>query len=95
MNGGCFPVLKKLILLVLVFCLVFSGCGAPKTLGFDIPRGVDSFDPQLAGSDPELIIVENCFQGLLDKDENGIIIPGAAEKWSVSGDGLIYTFYIR
>ena len=87
--------LKKLILLVLVFCLVFSGCGAPKTLGFDIPRGVDSFDPQLAGSDPELIIVENCFQGLLDKDENGIIIPGAAEKWSVSGDGLIYTFYIR
>lgn len=87
--------LKKTILLVLCFCLVFSGCGAPKTLGFDIPRGVDSFDPQLAGSDPELIIVENCFQGLLDKDENGIIIPGAAERWSVSEDGLVYTFHIK
>ena len=87
--------LKKLIcfLLVLSFCL--SGCGAPKTLGFDIPRGVDSFDPQLAGSDPELIIVENCFQGLLDKDENGTIIPGAAEKWEVSEDGTVYTFYIK
>lgn len=94
MPKGGFPVLRKIICLVLVFCFILSGCGAPKTLGFDIPRGVDSFDPQLAGSDPELIIVENCFQGLLDKDENGKIIPGAAERWEVSEDGLIYTFYI-
>ncbi len=84
-----------MILYILVFCFVFSGCGAPKTLGFDIPRGVDSFDPQLAESDPELIIVENCFQGLLDKDEHGTIIPGAAEKWEVSENGLVYTFHIR
>ncbi len=91
----CFSVLKKIICFALVLSLAFSGCGAPKTLGFDIPRGVDSFDPQLAGSDPELIIVENCYQGLLDKDENGTIIPGAAEKWEVSDDGLIYTFYIK
>ena len=90
-----FSVLRKMICFVLAFCFVFSGCSAPKTLGFDIPRGVDSFDPQLAGSDPELIIVENCFQGLLDKDENGTVIPGAAEKWSVSEDGLVYTFHIR
>ena len=87
--------LKKIILFALVLCFIFSGCGSPKTLGFDIPRGVDSFDPQLAGSDPELIIVENCFQGLLDKDENGTIIPGAAKEWSVSESGLLYTFYLR
>ena len=87
--------LKKSICFILVFMLALSGCSAPKTLGFDIPRGVDSFDPQLAESDPELIIVQNCFQGLLDKDENGTLIPGAAEKWEVSGDGLTYTFYIK
>ena len=87
--------LKKLICFALVLSFVFSGCRAPKTLGFDIPRGVDSFDPQLAGSDPELIIVENCFQGLLDKDEHGTLIPGAAEKWEVSEDGLVYTFHLR
>ncbi len=86
--------LKKIICFVLVLSFVFSGCSAPKTLGFDIPRGVDSFDPQLAGSDPELIIVENCFQGLLDKDENGTLIPGAAEKWEVSENGLVYTFHL-
>ncbi len=85
---------KKILLLFLGFVLIFAGCSAPKTLGFDIPKGVDSFDPQLASSDPELIIVENCFQGLLDTDESGRIIPGAAERWSVSEDGLIYTFYL-
>ena len=87
--------LKKIICAALALVLALSGCSAPKTLGFDIPRGVDSFDPQLAESDPELIIVENCFQGLLDKDENGIIIPGAAESWKVSEDGLTYTFNIK
>ena len=87
--------LKKLICFALVLSFVFSGCSAPKTLGFDMSRGVDSFDPQLAGSDPELIIVENCFQGLLDKDENGTLIPGAAEKWEVSENGLVYTFYLN
>lgn len=86
---------KKFICFILVLCFIFSGCSAPKTLGFDIPRGVDSFDPQLAENDPELIIVENCFQGLLDKDENGIIIPGAAESWNVSDNGLVYTFYLH
>ncbi|MBQ4117500.1 MAG: peptide ABC transporter substrate-binding protein, partial [Oscillospiraceae bacterium] len=85
---------KKIFCFVIAFVLAFSGCSAPKTLGFDIPKGVDSFDPQLAESDPELIIVENCFQGLLDKDENGTIIPGAAERWEVSENGLEYTFYI-
>ena len=87
--------LKKICFTVFVLIFILCGCSAPKTLGFDIPRGVDSFDPQLAGSDPELIIVENCFQGLLDTDQEGHIIAGAAKTWSVSEDGLIYTFEIR
>lgn len=87
--------LKKIIVLMLIFSFIFSGCSTPKTLGFDIPRGVDTFDPQLAESDPELIIVENCYQGLVDKDENGTIVAGAAQGWEVSEDGLTYIFYIR
>ena len=95
MKRRCFSVLTRIICAVLVLMMAFSGCSAPKTLGFDIPRGVDSFDPQLAESDPELIIVENCFQGLVDKDPGGAIIPGAAQGWEVSEDGLTYVFYLR
>ena len=87
--------LKKMLVLVLAVLLLFSGCGKSKTLGFDIFTGVDSFDPQLAESDSELVIVKNCFQGLLDKDTSGQIILGAAESMDVSDDGLVYTFKIR
>ena len=87
--------LKKIFALVLAALLLFSGCGKSKTLGFDIAAGVDSFDPQLAESDSELVIVKNCYQGLLDKDESGKLILGAAESMDVSDDGLVYTFKIR
>ena len=87
--------LKKIFTLVLAALLLFSGCGKSKTLGFDIAAGVDSFDPQLAESDSELVIVKNCYQGLLDKDESGKLILGAAESMDVSDDGLVYTFKLR
>ncbi len=32
--------------------------------------------------------------GLTKIDENGKVVPGAAEKWSVSKDGKKYTFYL-
>ncbi len=87
--------MKKLILLILAVLLIFSGCGENKNLGFDISSGVHSFDPQLAKSDSELIIIKNCFQGLLDKDENGALIPGIAESYEISENGLEYTFHIK
>lgn len=87
--------MKRILALALILALLFSGCGEPKTLGFDISRGVTSFDPQVANGDSELVIVKNCFQGLMDKDENGVLIPGAAKDYKVSDDGLVYTFYLE
>lgn len=86
---------KRIICILLVLVLVLSGCKKEKVLGFDILSGVDTFDPQLASGDSELILVKNCFQGLLDRDENGALICGAAESYKVSDDGLIYTFSLR
>lgn len=87
--------MKRIIAAVLAVLLLFTGCGSKKTLGFDIASGVESFDPQLASSDSELIIVRNCFQGLMDKDESGALICGAAESYTLSEDGMTYTFYLR
>ena len=87
--------MKRLFAIVLVLLLLFSGCGKAKTLGFDISRGVTSFDPQVANGDSEFVIIKNCFRGLLDEDENGTLIPGVAKEYTVSEDGLIYTFYLE
>lgn len=87
--------MKRIVLFIIAILLIFSGCGENKNLGFDISSGVHSFDPQLAKSDSELIIIKNCFQGLLDKDENGTLIPGIAKSYDISENGLEYTFHIK
>ena len=58
----------KTVCLLLAVILSLKKKKKDKSLGFDILSGVDTFDPQLASGDSELIIVKNCFRGLLDRD---------------------------
>lgn len=39
--------------------------------------------------------LSHIFEGLMMQDKQGAIVPGAAEKMSVSADGKVYTFAIR
>lgn len=86
---------KRITALILVLLLLFCGCGKSSSLGFDINYGVNSFDPQLASTDSELIIIKNCFTGLFDQDEKGALINALCENYEISDDGLTYTFKIR
>ena len=45
--------------------------------------------------DVEANILKDLFEGLTAHDAAGAIIPGMAESWTVSGDGLTYTFKLR
>src|SRR5512147_2969180 len=45
--------------------------------------------------DVEANILKDLYEGLTVYDAGGVIIPGAAESWTVSDDGLVYTFKIR
>ncbi|NOY15979.1 MAG: peptide ABC transporter substrate-binding protein [Gammaproteobacteria bacterium] len=40
-------------------------------------------------------ILRDLFEGLVTEDATGELIPGASEKWSISEDGLTYTFKMR
>ncbi|GMR05508.1 MAG: ABC transporter substrate-binding protein [Gammaproteobacteria bacterium] len=40
-------------------------------------------------------ILRDLFEGLVTEDAAGNLIPGAAEKWTISEDGLTYTFKLR
>ena len=44
-------------------------------------------------SDTEILV--NCTDGLVQYNNLGQMIPALAESWSVSDDGLVYTFNIR
>jgi oligopeptide transport system substrate-binding protein len=54
-----------------------------------------SVDPHQASSTWENNIVGELFMGLTTDDIAGQPIPGAAESWTVSEDGLTWTFHLR
>lgn len=54
-----------------------------------------SIDPALNAAVDGAIVLQNLFEGLCRTDENDKAIPGIAEKWEMSEDGLVYTFHLR
>lgn len=54
-----------------------------------------SLDPHFISGVWESRIVGNMFLGLTTEAADGSIVPGAAESWTVSDDGLVYTFTLR
>lgn len=93
--------LKKLaafMLCIILTATVFSGCSKKtETIDFIYPieGNVVSFDPQIASTADEFLIIENCFEGLVRVLDDGTVQPGVAEKWDISNDGLTYTFTLR
>ena len=54
-----------------------------------------SLHPALAQGTHESIILDHIYEGLMKRDENSEIVPGMAESYTMSDDGLTYTFIIR
>lgn len=85
-------------IVILSLLLSFAACAKDSVrclIYYPVYDEMTSLDPQIAQSDAEKIIVTNCFEGLVRVDENGEIVPAAAESWTVSPDGLTYTFTLR
>ncbi len=63
----------------------------------NIHNGADptSLDPHKVSGDWENRIVGDIFEGLVTEDPNAEAIPGQAASWTVSDDGLVYTFTLR
>jgi peptide/nickel transport system substrate-binding protein len=53
-------------------------------------------NPVLSQSNPvDQDLVELIFTGLTRNNEKGEIVPDLAERWDISSDGTVYTFYVR
>ncbi len=54
-----------------------------------------SLDPHKATTIIEGNVLAELFEGLVTRNAKGELIPGVASSWSVSDDGLVYTFMLR
>lgn len=50
---------------------------------------------QTAGAALDQVLIDNVYQGLVSRTPEREIVPALAEDWTVSDDGLTYTFTIR
>ena len=77
----------------------FSGCKkqeeAGEALACAISQMPNTFDPQIVSTTVERMIAVNIFDGLFKLDENGDPQKCMAIDYSVSSDGLVYTFKIQ
>src|SRR5215831_7715789 len=55
----------------------------------------ETLDPAKATGVPEANIQYELFEGLTTYSPSGDIVPGMAEKWEISDDGMTYTFHLR
>jgi len=55
----------------------------------------ESLDPHKTSTVYEAHILRDLFEGLVMQDKDANLIPGAAESWTISDDGKVYTFKLR
>ncbi len=55
----------------------------------------ETLDPHKTSTTYEADIMRDLFEGLVMPDSKANLIPGAAESWTISPDGLVYTFKMR
>ena len=89
--------------LAVLLCLglvaaVFAGCSSGDEkldLIYPFAGDVTSYDPQIAATQDDFLIMENVYEGLVRVDDDGTVRPGTAESWDVSADGKTYTFHLK
>ena len=98
--------MKKIFSVLLALFLASSsillgGCSETQSDGADyifdyaMVGNPESLDPQYASDTSSMTVIGNLFTGLVTMDDNGILSNGVAEDYSISDDGLTYTFKIR
>ena len=87
---------------VLSVALLLTACGqsekkadVPKTFSYVYAMDPSSLDYSVTSKSSTSDVIANVVDGLLENDKYGNLIPSLAEDWSVSKDGLTYTYKLR
>lgn len=102
--GGIFMKKSKIIALTAVALLAtgtLAACSGSKTgssnktFSYVYEQDPDNLDYLTTGKASTSNITSNVIDGLLENDRYGNLIPSVAKDWTVSKDGLTYTYKLR
>jgi len=90
-------ILAGAVVLFFAFFYCFGGwtLSAPADLTLCNGDEPQTLDPAIVTGQLEGRICLALFEGLTTRNAKGDIIPGMAESWEISPDGLTYTFHLR
>ncbi len=66
-----------------------------KVLSTHINAAIESIDPHLTSAGDDFEVIGNLCEGLFQCAADGSTIPGMAETYEISEDGMTWTFYLR
>lgn len=85
--------------MILNVLAIFTGCeeddGSGYTFKYNLSSNPQNLDPQLASDESSIMVIENIMSGLVKKGSDGSIQPDAAKSYTISDDGLVYTFELK
>lgn len=90
--------LMKRTFFTLAIALAMAGCYHPdkSALRVNIGTEVQGLDQHIVTGVPEHRVLSTLFEGLADADPDTLEpIPGAAQSWDISPDGMKYVFHLR
>ena len=96
-------IIKKFLCISLVLGVVSVGAGCEKKqsdgtgylFNYTMMENPQNLDPQIATDSNSITVIKNSFTGLMTENQDGDLIYGVAENYSVSNDGLRYVFNLR
>lgn len=85
------------IVLVMATSAIGSATAAParQVLRLNLEGEPPTLDPAQIDNRAAGTVAKQLFEGLTRLDKDGNVIPGVAERWTVSADGKVYTFFLR
>jgi peptide/nickel transport system substrate-binding protein len=91
---------RAVLLALLVIALAAAGmpaaAQAPRDrFVFALSGGPDTLDPQLTSATLAFQVNKSLYDTLVEPDDEGKLVPALAESWTVSPDGLTWTFRLR
>jgi peptide/nickel transport system substrate-binding protein len=93
-------ILKILSAFVILLALLSLSCkkaeiNNPKLFRLNFPLGLETLEPVMSNSPQTIWVLMNVMEGLVSYNKSNEIVPQIAKNWTISDDGLKYTFNIN